>query len=73
MKTTLIFAMFFGITAMFYDSDEQSYKPEEYRSNKAIILNPDEMTFHDDFDSTYYVYGCKYNSFKLNHKCNEHN
>jgi hypothetical protein len=73
MKTTLIFAMFFGITAMFYDSDEQSYQSEEYRPNKAIILNPDEMTFHDDFDSTYYVYGCKYNSFKSNHKCNEKN
>ncbi len=26
--------------------------------------------FHEDFDSTYYYYGCKYNTFKLNHKCN---
>lgn len=28
-----------------------------------------EQDFHDDFDSTYYYYGCQYNTFKLNHKC----
>jgi hypothetical protein len=70
MKTTLIFAMFFGMSAMFYDADIQSYHSQEYRSNKAIILNHDEMDFHDDFDSSYYVYGCQYNTFTLNHKCN---
>jgi len=29
-----------------------------------------EQDFHEDFDSTYYYYGCQYNTFKLNHKCN---
>ena len=71
MKTTLIFAMFFGISAMFYDTDEQSYQSQEYRSNKAIILNPDEMDFHDDFDSSYVWYGNITFTFKSNHKCNE--
>jgi len=27
-------------------------------------------SFHEDFDSTYYYYGCQYNTFKLKHKCN---
>ena len=36
------------------------YKPNDF-----------EETFHDDFDSSYVFYGCKYNTFKLNHKCNE--
>ncbi len=31
--------------------------------------NDFQEDFHDDFDSTYYVYGNRTDTFKLNHKC----
>lgn len=71
MKTILIFATIFGMSAIFYDSDDKSYHPEEYHSNKAIILNPDPNVFHDDFDSSYVWYGNTTFTFKSNHVCNE--
>lgn len=71
MKTLLIFATLFGISAMFYDNDDKSYQSENYRSNTAIILNPDPNVFHDDFDSSYVWYGNITFTFKSNHVCNE--
>jgi hypothetical protein len=38
--------------------------------HKPVYLKLVEQDFHDDFDSTYYHYGCKTDTFKLNHKCN---
>jgi hypothetical protein len=37
---------------------------------KIVYLKLVEEDFHDDFDSTYYVYGNRTDTFKLNHKCN---
>jgi hypothetical protein len=37
--------------------------------NKPVYLQSVEQNFHDDFDSTYYYYGCKADTFKTNHKC----
>ena len=37
--------------------------------SKPVITQNIEEDFHEDFDSTYYFYGCQYNTFKLNHKC----
>ena len=36
---------------------------------KRVYLKLVEEDFHDDFDSTYFVYGCEYHTFTLNHKC----
>lgn len=38
-----------------------------------LVYDPDDFqeTFHDDFDSSYVFYGCKYFTFKIKHKCNE--
>lgn len=71
MKTLLIFAIIFGAGSIIYKKDDKSYQPEEYRSNKAIILNPDPNVFHDDFDSSYVWYGNTTFTFKSNHVCNE--
>ncbi len=38
---------------------------------KRVYLKLVEEDFHEDFDSTYYVYGNRTDTFKLNHKCNE--
>jgi hypothetical protein len=37
---------------------------------KRVYLKLVEEDFHEDFDSTYYVYGNRTDTFKLNHKCN---
>ena len=39
--------------------------------HKPIYIKIVEQDFHEDFDSTYYYYGCKADTFKANHKCNE--
>lgn len=43
---------------------------KEQKKVQHVSTNKVEQDFHEDFDSTYYVYGCKYNTFKVNHKCN---
>lgn len=45
-------------------------KKEIEHPHKPVYLQVVEQDFHDDFDSTYYYYGCKTDTFKLNHKCN---
>jgi hypothetical protein len=45
-------------------------KKELEHPHKPVYLQVVEQDFHDDFDSTYYYYGCKTDTFKLNHKCN---
>ena len=44
---------------------EKTNKPR-----KRVYLKLVEEDFHEDFDSTYYVNGCRTDTFKLNHKCN---
>jgi hypothetical protein len=39
--------------------------------HKPVYIKIVEQDFHEDFDSTYYYYGCKADTFKANHKCNE--
>lgn len=50
-----------------------SWSSKSQTMNTQTILeyenNDFQEDFHDDFDSTYVLYGCKYNTFKLNHKC----
>lgn len=41
-------------------------RPEAQQTQTIEVVEHD---FHEDFDSTYYYYGCQYNTFKLNHKC----
>jgi hypothetical protein len=38
--------------------------------HKPVYIKIVEQDFHEDFDSTYYYYGCKADTFKANHKCN---
>ena len=38
--------------------------------HKPVYIKLVQEDFHDDFDSTYYYYGCKADTFKANHKCN---
>jgi len=38
--------------------------------HKPVYIKIVEQDFHEDFDSTYYYYGCKAYTFKANHKCN---
>jgi len=45
-------------------------KKEIEHPHKPVYLKAVEQDFHEDFDSTYYYYGCKTDTFKLNHKCN---
>lgn len=45
-------------------------KKEIEHPHKPVYLKVVEQDFHEDFDSTYYYYGCKADTFKSNHKCN---
>ncbi len=56
--TILVLAFWAGL---YYEISEPKIQKIE------IELSED---FHEDFDSTYYYYGCQYNTFKINHKCN---
>lgn len=50
-----------------------SWSSKSQTMNTQTILeyenNDFQEDFHDDFDSTYYVYGNRTDTFKLNHKC----
>jgi hypothetical protein len=48
-----------------------SSKSQKMNTQTPLVYEQDEFqeTFHDDFDSSYVFYGCKYNTFKINHKC----
>lgn len=65
MKTLLFFAFVGIISAIFMPNDV--HDPVQIQS-KPVDKSDD---FHDDFDSTYFYYGCKAFTFKSNHLCNE--
>jgi hypothetical protein len=50
-----------------------SSKSQMMNTQTHLVYDPDDFqeTFHDDFDSSYVFYGCKYFTFKIKHKCNE--
>lgn len=39
--------------------------------HKPVYIRLVDENFHEDFDSSYVFYGCKTDTFKVNHKCNE--
>lgn len=48
-----------------------SSKSQTMNTQTILEYEKDDIQedFHDDFDSTYFVYGCEYHTFTLNHKC----
>jgi hypothetical protein len=67
MKTLLFFASVGIISMLIYPNDVQI--PVQNQSKPVDKSDH----FHDDFDSTYFYYGCKAYTFKSKHICHEKN